>query len=485
MQSARHAGCQTTDETAAYAAAKWECPISQARTRIPPFEAYLNRVDRNNAILSVTCHYATQILGWDKVVLVRDCGETMQNNPIMESTCNVAMPSFFDKINNGVMFQLFTHGNSETVDHGESVMDSGVRQGCVLHSQEAAVNGHNNERGQNESTGQIRGTFGAQALMLAIESASRFERTHIVVIVADRYREVDWNELKNAKESGTNYVYITALTVGNHAEDMMHIADNVVHWDGEPDGDGPGVFDLMDALVHANSHVSTGLRMSVRTSCTEKPYFGCQVLPSVSRSTPHAKTVIGGCVTELLTVEKNGIDAFLRRDIEDASENGVHWCGSRMLIRNDNLRQWVPAVDTARVQWRVHTRKVPLVYKVPFRTMVRLNDRDNTSSVTVQLENGRDTRTVTLKATRARTLTRVSASRDIAAEARWRPTMAYIYDSARHFQPHHLDEIISRAPCNREKRVWMEQKRLLREGQHERAARVADHRHMMRVHQIQ
>ena len=78
LQSAREAGCQTAGEFAAYASATWQTTIEHARTQIPPFEAYLNRVDRNNVLLRLVCHDPTQILGWDKVVLVRDCGEVMK-----------------------------------------------------------------------------------------------------------------------------------------------------------------------------------------------------------------------------------------------------------------------------------------------------------------------------------------------------------------------------------------------------------------------
>lgn len=474
LRCARHAGCLTSDESAAYAAAKWECSVSQARTQLPPFEAYLNRVDRNNVLLSVTCHDATQILGWDKVILVRDCGEVMKSMPVMDCACNSAMPAFFDRVHNRVIFELFTHDNCVTIDHGETEMDSDVRTTCVRHAQNAARSVHSDTSQPGEATD------GAHALMLAMESASTYQRTHIFVVAADNYRNADWDELKAAKQSGPGYVYVTALTIGDQAQDMTQVADNIVHWctDNEPSETA-----LMDAITHANSQVSTGLCMSIRNSCTEKPYFGCQTLPSVRRSTPHAKTLIGGCLAELMSTEKHGVDAFLRRDIPEAEQNGVHWKGSRMMIRNENLRQWVPVVDVSRVQWQNLTRHVPLVYKVTFHTMLRLDGNSN-SNVTVRLKDGHNSRTVTLKASRARTLSRGNLTQDSVAESRWAAYVAYINDCVDDLTPRHFDEIISRAPSHRERRTWMLQKRLIQAGQNEKAARLRDHAHMMRVHNI-
>lgn len=475
LQSARRAGCQNTDEFSAYASAKWECSVAQARTQIPPFEAYLSRVDRTNVLLSVTCHDPTQILGWDKVVLVRDCGEVMKTNPVMDCACNSVVPALLDRVHNRVIFELFTHDNCVTIDHGETEMDSEVRVSCVRHVRNAANSVHSDTADPDDNTD------GAHALMLAIESASNYQRTHVIVFVADQYRNVDWEELKAAKQSGPSYIYITALTVGDQAQDMTPIADNIVHWCTEEE---PSQSMLMDAIVHANSHVSTGLCMSIRTLCSEKPYFGCQILPSVRRSTPHAKTMIGGCVAELLSGEKLGVEAFLRRDIESACENGVHWCGSRMTIRNDNLRQWVPVVDTSRVQWQTYTRKVPLVYKVTFRTMLRLGT-DSDSRVTISLENGNVSRAVTLKATRARTLTRGNTSSDTVSETRWASYIAYVQDCVNDFSPRHFDEIISRAPSHKERRAWMHQKRMVHAGLLDRAGRLRDHEKMKRTHNIQ
>lgn len=475
LKSARHAGCQNTDQFAAYAAAKWECSVSQARTQLPPFEAYLHRVDRNNVLLSLTCHDPTQILGWDKVVLVRDCGETIKNNPVMHAACNSVVPALLDTVHNRVIFELMTHDNSVTIDHGETQMDSDVRASCVRHVQ----NSSNAVHSDNQNT--QNGTDGAHALLMAIESASSYQRTHVVVFVADRYRNVNWEEIRAAKQSGASYVYITALTIGNRAQDMMPIADNIVHWCTDED---PCQSTFTDAMIHANSHVSTGLCMSIRTSCSEKPYFGCQTLPSVRRNTPHAKTIIGGCLAELLSNEKQGVEEFLRRETTLAAEKGVHWCGSRMVIRNENLRQWVPVVDTSRTQWQTYTRKVPLVYKVTFHTILRMNG-DSNSQVTLRMENGHNARTVTLKATRARTITRVGMSHDAVGEARWCAYMQYIQDCIKDFNTRHLDELISRAPTHRERRAWMVQKRLIQEGELEKACRIRDHASMIRLHNIQ
>jgi len=475
LQSARRAGCQTSDEFAAYASATWQCSMMQARTQIPSFEAYLSRVDRNNVLLSVTCHDPTQILGWDKVVLLRDCGEVMRNQPIMDVACNRVMVPFFDRVPNRVMFELFTHDNSVSITHGETQMDSEVRPSCVRHAQNAADNSRSDVVEPTEHTD------GAQALMLAIESAAQYQRTHIVVIVADQYRAVDWQTLQQAKNSATGHIYITALTVGDEAQDMTPIADNIVHWCTQ---DGPCDTRFVDAITHANAHVSTGLKLSIRTSCSEKPYFGCQSLATVSRSTPHAKTVIAGTVTELLSAEKRGVDAFMRRDLDQAQENGVHWCGTRMVIRNENIRHWVPVVDTSRVHWQTHTRKIPLVYKVPFYTMIRLKC-DANETVTISLENGNNSRSITLKGSRARTFRNYTFSQDVVAETRWRAYVAYIQDCANDFTNRHFEEIIHRAPSVKEKESWILQQQLIRNGLKNRAARIRNWTHMKRVHCIQ
>lgn len=471
IRAARHAGCNTTDEIAAYAAAKWECSTSQARTQMPPFEAYLHRVDRENVLLTVQGNDRSQILGWDKVVLVRDCGEVMKVNASMHDAFDRAMPQFFETVSNTVVFELVTHDNSVTIDHGETVIDSSVRASCARHAQRAA-------NSLSDGDGLTEGTAGAHALSVAIDAAAGYHRTHVVVIVADAYRNVDWDTLRAAKDESDGHVYVTAITVGDHAQDMMPIADNVVHW-CVPDVDA-----FISAMYHANSHLSTGLRMSLRTQSTEKPYFSCQILPSVRQSTPNAKTIIGGRVCDLLTSERQGIQAFMRRDIEGAEERGVKWCGERMLIRNDNLRQWVPAVDTTRVSWQTFTRNVPLVCGVPFCVLLRLSGAYSSAGVTVQLENGNNIRSVSLKASRARTLT-AQRQVDHAALARWRGYVAYMHGCAQDLRACHIDEIITRAPSSHERGAWMEQKRLLQSGHADEAARKRDHYHMIRVHQTE
>ena len=174
------------------------------------------------------------------------------------------------------MFELVTHDNNVTIDHGETQMDSDVRLSCVAHARRVASNGLSDQNSQRPHTD------GARALMLAIESAAQYQRTHIVVIVADKYRDVDWQEIQVAKRAATGYIYITALTVGDDAQDMTPIADNIVHWCSQRD---PEELKFVDAVSHANNQVSTGLCMSVRTSCVDKPYFDCQILYGVSQHT--------------------------------------------------------------------------------------------------------------------------------------------------------------------------------------------------------
>ena len=480
LRAARLAGCQTTNEISAFAAAKWEMQVSDARDQLPPFEAYLHRVNRNEVLLTVQCHDRCQILGWDKVVLVRDCGEVMKNNTVMHAACNSVLPQFFETVQDGVVFELITHDNSVSISHAETEMDVDERTVCEHYARNAVEN-------LADEIDPPDGTDGAHALMLAIDAARGYGRTHVVVMVADKYRNADWDAIRSAKEHLNGHVYVTAVTIGDRAQEMLPFADNVVHWGpGDSSDDAPRVPDASDfvfAMKHANSHVSTGLRMSLRTQCTDKPYFSCQTLPSVRRSTPNAMTIIGGRVCELLASERTGVRAFMQRDLETAEERGVQWRGTRMLVRNDNLRQFVPIVDTTRVRWNVCTRNVPLVWNVPFRALLRLSP-GNQAGVTVQLENGRNAQAVSLKSVRARTTTS-QRIQDAVSRARWRGYVQYVHDCADDFEARDMDEVISRAPSSTERRVWTEQRALLQSGQTARAARKREHAHMQTVHQTE
>ena len=202
------------------------------------------------------------------------------------------------------------------------------------------------------------------------------------------------------------------------------------------------------------------------------------------RNTPHAKTLISGCLSELLSSEKRGVDAFLRRDLAQAEENGVFWSGSRMMIRNQNMRQWVPVVDTSRVQWHSYSRKIPIVYKVPFCTMLKLTN-DANATVSLRLENSNNSRCITLKGSRARTLSHRTSLHDTVAKARWRVYMTYIEDCVADFTDRHFDELINRAPSRKERQCWIVQKQLIRSGLNARAARIRNWTQMKRAHGVQ